>query len=760
MDVMKPKKAICESDLGTIGSSVVPTSGHIVKKVVFSESTGIKGSGFYKKCDPTYPPILAKYVVGISQLYRSSLGSRASEERLVYDDAGENIIGTVSLAIPKFIPMSAYQDSAHTDKSKELLATPSVVTLVDYDVASLLVSSLRHREDDLHPGNISVHGRIDFDMSWYFFMHVIKGAREVCGTLQDDPVNGTKVTEKDFYEFPITSSVHTHWPTRAWPGNGNILKFFNSQPSFVDVKDSQKFRGQMFKALLKELLSFQPEALAARLNTQLGSEDIRLNSLVKKEGSKSKKDSLLEILGSQVFYRDAEKTIERKFSDHFLRVAKNEYEAFYHVVVCYPEFRNYLISNPDTYLELRNWFDEENSKYPPEEQYNLDLLDQTYQKIWKDTAYIPLCTILGNTKKLYTQNSSCDRVNSYISKTYVSKSKGFSLNTSDSADGNEVDDTQSVRSETSASSPRASTIEKLSALISDFHSNMFAPIHEYLNSALPTPELQKSTIQQCRLILLTTKTQLTTILDEDSERRDKTLSKVPSEIASHFEEWASLLDEIDFERHVKLRKEPTLSGLYSYRAKISPEEEDKTTSKPIYSVDIDNQLQSALIQWLDGQSKESIAQIARNALRDYVPHAYADGVLASALSWLSTSSYSRKRAPEIEKYIKKALTERKVTASNMVVEIFTTKDSWYTGSFNTFFLQHLLNNMLDGILDTSLLKDFPGLAIFASERHRDAFDFYAHISKVKHELTDGIINFQTKKMSTREHPAFLSGPAI
>ena len=328
---MLPSNAIRLEECALDESAKVPSSGHVVLKVGFTQQSSLNGRvGFYKQCDPTYPPLLAKFVVGISALYRSTLGKRASEERLVYDSRG-NITGTVSIALDGFRPMQANGDTSYDDKRLEALTNPASLSLVEGNVAELLVASWRHKEDDLHPGNLSLAGRLDYDMSWYNILSTIKGNRFVSGLTQSTAAYGTILQEKDLHQFPVLHTTRTHWPAQA-PLNGNYRKRYKSEQNFRALNTVTAFRNQVFTSLLKELLSFQRDTLKSRLDVQLGSEKPELDTL-----ESSKLEKLLQAVNINNFYDDDGHTTEKNFSDIFLNIAEKEFKSFHNIVSSYKE---------------------------------------------------------------------------------------------------------------------------------------------------------------------------------------------------------------------------------------------------------------------------------------------------------------------------------------------------------------------------------------------------------------------------------------
>lgn len=82
--------------------------------------------------------------------------------------------------------------------------------------AMILVLSYFFEEDDLHCGNLSKYGRIDFDMSLWPILHHFKNLH-VTGILdrkaREPSLQQFIITEKDITQFPVlTDASPYHWP--------------------------------------------------------------------------------------------------------------------------------------------------------------------------------------------------------------------------------------------------------------------------------------------------------------------------------------------------------------------------------------------------------------------------------------------------------------------------------------------------------------------------------------------------------------------
>ncbi|KTD17957.1 hypothetical protein [Legionella jordanis] len=407
----------------------VPTSGHEVIKVEFEDTDGQIKTGFYKelvpegKGDGSYPEILAKYVVAASVLFRLALGDRAAEDRLVFDSEGR-IKGTLSVAAENYKPLHCSGQSLPADPQERELVCPSVETLLKYNVAELFASIWgRMFCDDRHPGNFSLNVLIDWDMTLYQYTSFMKGKRVVDGLIKELPQKSMKLMSKQLNDFPIVEG-RTHYPTNAIPENGNILKRFQSyaefqklaaNPAIQTENGSICFQEQLFSALLKELITFDPEMLRERLKEYIGEElTLDYTSL-----PQEKSEGLAQAY-PHLFNKDTDK---KPFLDHIMDVFQLEYNEFYKTVVLYPGcpknksgvavpgFNRFLRNKPSAFTKAIEWALAMNArmekawadfcKYkqeeepllaaldvyaiPPEGRYNLKKMQQRYHQVWRDS---------------------------------------------------------------------------------------------------------------------------------------------------------------------------------------------------------------------------------------------------------------------------------------------------------------------------------------------------------------------------------------
>src|SRR6185437_10525505 len=136
----RPALSLNIKDLKDIEGQTVAENTHNVNIVTFIDKDGIKKRAYKKPCSPDYyPPLLAKYVVAFSTIVRAALGEKASEDRLVYNDAGE-IVATLSIEVPKFVPLLTYLNK-YDDPKKEKIGCPTKQMLIEENVAELLISA-------------------------------------------------------------------------------------------------------------------------------------------------------------------------------------------------------------------------------------------------------------------------------------------------------------------------------------------------------------------------------------------------------------------------------------------------------------------------------------------------------------------------------------------------------------------------------------------------------------------------------------------
>ncbi|STX45057.1 Uncharacterised protein [Legionella donaldsonii] len=429
-----PVKALRYKQLKFLGATT--PSGHEVSEVEFVDVDGQTKTGFFKPLDSTYPALLAKYSVAISVALRLALGDRAAEDRLVFDDEGK-IVGSISISLPNFKPLLCSLETIPADPQKREQVCPSVASLLRYNVVEWLVAAFHYKCDDRHPGNIGLVGMIDWDMFLYHITSIIKGQRLIDGILKEAPEKGMRLKSTNLDNFPILDD-RTHWPSNALPGNLNVNKRCMSYAAFQALAENPSteisdktvhFQEQLFAALLKELLTFDPSVLRARLEEYLGDLPLDYFSLGDEKKGKLQKSH------PQLFTEQADKQL---FIDHMLAVLQEQYDEFYRAVVFYigcdknrsgvpvVPFSSFLRNRPSAYHEIKDWATCQNkrmdhcwSQYQskksttttitpetgdarpldaycvgPEGRYNLETLEQRYHKIWRDAHVLQLNNII------------------------------------------------------------------------------------------------------------------------------------------------------------------------------------------------------------------------------------------------------------------------------------------------------------------------------------------------------------------------------
>ncbi|CDZ76192.1 hypothetical protein BN59_00458 [Legionella massiliensis] len=417
----------------------VPPSGHEVLQVEFTDADGQLKTGFYKPLAADYPPLLAKYSVAAGIAMRLSLGDRAAEDRLVFDDSGKNIVGTISIAVPGYKPLLSSGSTVPVDVQEKEQVCPSVETLLQENAAELLIASWYRKCDDRHPGNFSLAGLIDWDMLLYNITHILKGGRYIDGILKPIPQKAMGLRASDLDNFPNIEG-RTHWPANTRPGNFNYYKHHLAAESFkslaanpaLETNDGPvSFQEQMFSALLKELLTFDPEVLRARLQEYFGDMTLDYQSL------ETSKREALEAQYPQLFNKEAN---GKSFVDHMMAVFQREYDELRSTVVLYmgcesnsfgvpvTSFASFLRNKPSAFKKISDWVDMQSAKMEenwnknkerilkpeenaaklipganfvaPEGRFNKAKMKQRYHKFWRDAHAPMLGAILDDAKLL------------------------------------------------------------------------------------------------------------------------------------------------------------------------------------------------------------------------------------------------------------------------------------------------------------------------------------------------------------------------
>lgn len=379
-------------------SSESQSSANKVSKVTFLDIDGQEKQAYFKPISENYPVLLAKFSVAASVLMRLSLGERAAEDRLVYDADG-NICGTVSIALKNFKPFNFLLDGLPYDEAEKEQVCPSTGTLIQHNIMELIFFSWFLGEDDLHPNNIGLSGRLDWDMLFYPITEIIKGPRTFIGGSAEGKI---ELSEEDFSNLPELANTkrHTHWPTHPWPGNANYLKKFPNHDAFINLgKNDARFydsvndrwvsaQEQLYTAALKALLTWQPEVVKLRLQDALGDEPLNFTALPENK-VKQLQDCFPEFFNLE--------SNSASFVECMIKIYQEFYDKLYYTVTNYTAdgknnygelrhaFYKFLLENPGAYNSIAEWVKEENKLL---ENKDLDILNFSGQKNWQQAASV------------------------------------------------------------------------------------------------------------------------------------------------------------------------------------------------------------------------------------------------------------------------------------------------------------------------------------------------------------------------------------
>lgn len=387
--------------------------------------------GFFKRVtspadrEDNYPILLAKYNVAISVLMRMWLGESAAEDMLVFDESGEEIIGTFSKSLPDYKPMASYESPLATDeKDPEIVNPTSIETLLEHNVARLLTAEWGIGNPDVHPYNISIKGNgsvLDYDECLPHRTLIIKGGDGLIKWLEAKLLNKPqKLVDEDLNTFPILSKGHErkHWPTQWIPGNLNIEKQFQSYETFRKLAATShlriklksgihvSFQEQMFESLLTMLLTYDPDMLRARLVEYLG--DLPLDFMTLPE---IKREALC---ASDPVLFNAE-TDQASFVDHMIKEFQQQYDDLYRAVVFYKGFKredgtttpivsfiDFLRNRPSAHKKTMSWATEQNAIFSFSEAaaFNPDKMEARYAQVWRDAHLIQFWVLWHKLKDL------------------------------------------------------------------------------------------------------------------------------------------------------------------------------------------------------------------------------------------------------------------------------------------------------------------------------------------------------------------------
>jgi hypothetical protein len=233
------------------------SSGHDVKIMVIHSKLEKGQIVYFKKCDSTYPPILAQIEAASSASCRLSRGECTAKVRPVVDDNGE-VIGTASYQIPTFRSFTG--------------ETLSAAVMLRMGVIDELVARYVRMEDDLHPDqigfarNLGIVG-LDFDMMWFgAITWEIKGARIINnGYFAPLPPDAFPITDEDINRFPdIKDAQPCYWPTKI-PNNYNLKKCYANRDEFLKLASDSVYAPVKYMAFLREVLIDTEEHIAVMI---------------------------------------------------------------------------------------------------------------------------------------------------------------------------------------------------------------------------------------------------------------------------------------------------------------------------------------------------------------------------------------------------------------------------------------------------------------------------------------------------------------
>lgn len=715
-----PTKALLDGEIAfkKKGAKAKGQSAHGVRLVHFNDKTGILDKhgqprvGFFKPLSyekkSYYPALLAKLSVGISALYRMTLGERAAEERLVYNAEGD-IVGTVSLALDGFVPMQTTMGEPITDKTKRELANPSTLKLIERGATEVLVYSWLRKERDLHPdnigtGNISVlleesDGstsvkeiqqivRLDWDNSHSNITDPIRGKRGVQGFMTEHSHNASKLSKEQLEKLPELDT-REHWPTHV-PQHGALYKIYQSQKAFEDLGGRSEFNAQKHFALLKSLLAYQPDVMQTRLTTLLGDTKLNLSELPEANLEELFKDNI-----PYLFYRDIKKphTPDNELTvvEHLMRNEEQYFNERYRIIVKqYKAFNEYLVKHPEAFQEAYDWFKAQNelhtlqahSETEREKElttvhpFDLDKLENQYMKIWQDAALTQIFDALKPLKSILTRLQAQIDLKSKMFHWQPPPEDAFDII---EQAPNLIDNTPEDEDERMALQSEIEQLKQALSSIAAFYQYSKEKAENHLENDLsPTPEANKRLVDEWSAIWEKTKETVETHLKK---------GKLKTTCTDALTQWQDALHRINYECHLQDRttKQEEAETGYHYQWELE-EEEEKTPAhikhKLTYpSPDSAKRITDALVEWLDHCNHSELIKTCRHANTEY----------QSQLGSFIRGFWGGSR--DIGSVLDKASRQ---TNYNLLRTIFKDKDAgWDTNSYNTILMKKLLRNMKD-----------------------------------------------------------------
>lgn len=435
-----PLKALKESQFRSLAEAVTSSGSHETRRVEFTDANGDVKTGYYKPLDlrylSYYSTFSGKYAV-FASLFIAMSCKRVAEERLVFNDSGQ-IVGTFSYEVAGFKPLWGLtalggQPVLPEDPIEKELVYPSLETLLGQNIAEILIEAFIVDEDDFHPGNVSLAGIIDRDMSFWSIIRYIKGGRFselIVGVWRY--FMGTATKANVFDNFPFVTD-RTFWPTLERAGNGNYGKTFAAHVAFQALAKDPVFHEQVFSAALKKSVLFSPSLFRSRATEYFG--DLPLGF---KPSASEQTNRLSEIFPD--LFNDA--TNDQSFVEHAVIISKKKHDELYRALVFYPgceknasgvavrSFCDFLEAKPSAYREIEGWVIAENqqmenswNKYqallsedaskadmpldaycvPPEFHYDLKAIQERYHQIWRDAHAYQVTDYLNGLRDFYNE---------------------------------------------------------------------------------------------------------------------------------------------------------------------------------------------------------------------------------------------------------------------------------------------------------------------------------------------------------------------
>ncbi|CAM2737245.1 Uncharacterised protein [Legionella steigerwaltii] len=321
----------------------------------------------------------------------------------------DKIIGTLSIGVEDFKPFHFASQGVPVNSTLKEQVAPSVKTLIEKNIMELLIGRWFLDDDDAHPHNLSLAGDIDFDMFFYWFIIYMKEPRAVIGV----PKNHVNLTVRDYEAFPnVQESMPYHWPPYQHPGQVTIPvilpgvqeqalkklpKAYADPVEFARLAQNSLAQEQKLAAVLKALLTFQPELQRKRLTELFG--DLPLNYTSLDETDPSLRAKYEELFPD---FCNAE-TNKKSFVDFMMALYQEHYDNLYRVAIFYmgcldngygasllPTYQS-LYQKPSFYRNIEEWIKKENeTTYAKEEglRYDPSELQKRYHMVWRD-AFAP-----------------------------------------------------------------------------------------------------------------------------------------------------------------------------------------------------------------------------------------------------------------------------------------------------------------------------------------------------------------------------------